>query len=41
MVENQNPLGCFSVPKTTVAISAVLMNLHSIKLLFGPAAGHL
>lgn len=35
MVENQSPLGCFSIPETTVAISTVLMNLHSIKLIFG------
>lgn len=41
MVENQNPRGSFSIPETTGAISTVLMNLHSIKLLFGPEAGHL
>lgn len=39
MVEHQNPLGCFSLPEMMVAISAVLMNLHSIKLVLGPAAG--
>lgn len=41
MGENQNPLGCFSIPEPTVAVSTVLMNLHSIKLFSRPEAGQL
>lgn len=40
MGENQTPLGCFSIPEPTVAVSTILMNLHSIKLSPGPEAGH-